>query len=70
MVECLNCIYECSEARNYAEYPLSIRTPLDKEEGYKMVFRYLTTLGYKIGAPNRNENEQLYNAFVNALILL
>ncbi len=70
MIDVLNMVYASVDARDYAEYPLSIRTP-DRSEGsskyYELIYRNLRNYGYKIGAPNRITEEPVFNAYRNQL---
>jgi len=67
MIRCLNRIYE-SDARDFAEYPLSVRTPVATEgNNFVIVFRDLCLLGYTVGTPNRVSQPDLYEAFKVAL---
>ena len=66
-VEVLNLLYASEEARDYVEFPLSIRTPDDDEENgcsyYELYYRDLSAIGYKIGAPNRLQKPEDFEAY-------
>ena len=68
MIDALNLVYKSSEARPFAEYPLSIRTPDgESDDCYQIIYRDLTKLGFLIGAPNRITNERIFDLYVKAL---
>lgn len=68
MIDALNLVYKSPESRSFAEYPLSIRTPDDaSDDCYQIIYRDLTKLGFRIGAPNRIENEDLFDLYATAL---
>jgi serine/threonine protein kinase len=64
MFRCLDLLYN-SPARDYIEFPLSIRTPGNKDEHYEIIYRLLSD--YRCGTPNRIEDEELYQSFVQEL---
>jgi hypothetical protein len=73
MICCLNRLYH-SEARDVAEYPLSLRTPdtdnsNDTNGCFDLIYRSLTApeLGFCVGTPNRLNDGHLYNQFVEEL---
>ena len=70
MIRCLNLIFD-SPARQYAEYPISLRTPdADIADSYyRIIYRDLKSLGFKCGTPNRNTSPALYSKFVEILIV-
>lgn len=68
MIDALNLVYRSPDSRPYAEYPLSIRTPDGESDGcYQIIYRDLTKLGFRIGAPNRITHEAVYDIFVETL---
>jgi hypothetical protein len=68
MVEALNRVYASPSSRPFAEYPLAVRTPDNaSEQCYELVYRDLTKLQYQIGAPNRNTQPKVFQAFRVAL---
>lgn len=68
MIDALNMVYASRDARSFAEYPLSIRTPDGASGGcYQIIYRDLTKLGFQIGAPNRITNEQVFDLYTTAL---
>ena len=68
MIDVLNLVYSSPIARQFAEYPLSIRTPDEASDGcYQIIYRDLTKMGFLIGAPDRMTNETVYNLYVRAL---
>jgi hypothetical protein len=67
MIDALNLVY-ASDARQFAEYPLSIRTPdASSNDCYQIIYRDLTKLGFRIGVPNRSTNGLVYDLYVKAL---
>ena len=67
MIDALNRVY-ASDARQFAEYPLSIRTPdAASNDCYQIIYRDLTKLGFRIGIPDREKNENVYKLYVDAL---
>jgi hypothetical protein len=66
-VEALNLLYASKEARDYVEFPLSIRTPDNGVEHgciyYELYYRDLSAEGYKIGAPNRFINPDVFESY-------
>jgi hypothetical protein len=70
MIRCLNRLYWSHDARDIAEYPLSVRTPesSDNRSGrcnsYELIYRDLAPLGFKTGTPDRTTEPELYDAFV------
>ena len=61
MIDVLNLVYAPPESRPFAEYPLSIRTPDDVSDGcYQIIYRDLTNMGFRIGAPDRITHEHIY----------
>ena len=68
MIDALNLVYGNSEARRFAEYPLSIRSPDASSDGfYQIVYRDLTKVEFRIGAPNRIDGEDVFAIYVTAL---
>eukprot|EP01036_Dinobryon_divergens_P035104 gene35104-45441_t len=68
MIRCLNRLYGSHDARDVAEYPLSVRTP---ESGccdyFELIYRDLTQLGFQTGTPDRITEPDLFEAFVAEL---
>ncbi len=66
-VEALNLLYASKKARDYVEFPLSIRTPDDDAENgcryYELYYRNLSAEGYKIGAPNRFIDPVVFDSY-------
>ena len=67
MWRALNMVYKSRNARNIAEYPLSIRTPDSEDDCYYLIYRNLNELGYRIGTPHRIDHPDLYKRFFEAL---
>lgn len=67
MFHSLSTVYNHPEARKYAEYPLSIRTPSDDCKYYQIIYTNLSNFGYNIGAPNLFDDEELFDKYVKAL---
>ena len=75
MIRCLNRLYGSpdADARDIAEYPLSVRTPESSDyrsgrcNSYELIYRDLTQLGFKTGTPDRVTEPELYEAFVAEL---
>jgi hypothetical protein len=68
MTEALNLIFMSPAARGFAEYPLAIRTPDTVSMSFwQIVYRDLTQSGYRIGAPNRLHEEELFQTYLKAL---
>jgi serine/threonine protein kinase len=68
MIDALNLVYKSPEARPFAEYPLSIRTPDEaSQQCYQLIYRDLTKFDFRIGAPNRMTPESSYDLYVAAL---
>jgi serine/threonine protein kinase len=67
MMMVFNKLYN-SAARQYVEFPLSIRTPDSASmKLYQIIYRNLSTLGFVIGAPNRMTHEEDYNKYCLSL---
>jgi len=71
MIWCLNLLY-CSDARDVAEYPLSVRTPDSSGDNsgcddFELIYRDLTKCNFYTGTPNRIEEPKLFEAFVTEL---
>ena len=67
MMMVFNKLYN-SAARQYVEFPLSIRTPDSAStKFYQIIYQNLSTLGFVIGAPNRMTNEEDYNKYCISL---
>jgi serine/threonine protein kinase len=64
MFRCLHLLYH-SPAREYIEFPLSIRTPGNRDEHYEIIYRDISD--YRCGTPDRIEDEELYQSFVQEL---
>jgi len=67
MVEALNRVFACNESRDYAEYPIAVRTPDKDNNHYELVYRNLTLLGFKTGAPNRKTHPETFEKYLHAL---
>jgi hypothetical protein len=67
MMMVFNTLYN-SAARQYVEFPLSIRTPdAASMKFYQIIYRNLSTLGFVIGAPNRMTDEDNCNKYCISL---
>jgi hypothetical protein len=69
MFEALNRLYVSEEARQFVEFPLSIRTPDENSfECYQIIYNDLTKEGFQIGAPDRSDDEDVFQAYRKQLI--
>jgi len=75
MGRALTLLYQHEAAREFVAFPLSVRSP-DCEEGragvndcYMIVYEDLAALGYRIGTPDRIEDEGKYKRWLAALSL-
>jgi hypothetical protein len=67
MIEVLNLIFASETAREFAEYPLSIRTPDEQsDQCYELIYRDLVAEGFQIGAPDRITDGDMFAKFVTA----
>lgn len=75
MFRCLNRLYQ-SDARDFIEYPLSIRTPdtetIETSGGsrcnyFEIIYRNLVKLGFVTGTPSRVKQPSIYEAFKTEL---
>jgi hypothetical protein len=70
MVEALNRVFANSKSRDYAEYPIAVRTPDTCINGckfYQLVYRNLKSMGFKTGTPNRITDPQNFELYRVAL---
>ena len=75
MMRCLNAIYRCESSRAFAlRSPDSCRygsttSVADGASYFELIYRDLTTIGYRIGTPSRSSEEYtlFYNKFAEAV---
>ena len=73
MGRALNLLYQHEAAREVVAFPLSVRSPnclkanAPDSDCYFIIYEDLSKLGYRIGTPNRLEDEGLYQRFLVAL---
>jgi hypothetical protein len=66
MVEVLNRLHR-SEAREFVEFPVSIRSPSGPNSSFQLIYRNLKQDGYMMGAPNRDQHPEVFQAYSRAV---
>lgn len=68
LVQIFNALYAHARARDVVEFPLSIRTPdATSGECFSLVYRHLGPLGFRVGAPDRAQNPEVFDLYTTAL---